>query len=170
MLILYTCVCAISLFGTTSVAHEDSTNSSTMYIVYNNTPNHEGVLVNAELMLTTNNIRLNAFELELHFDPDVHQIKDVAMHPGLCEPQFIIEKQIDVDEGIIYVACGTTTPFITGTEYMPIVTVAMQSSNSEKARFQFGPRTGFRMHDGFGTAAHVRVLQDEIRNGSVKHS
>ena len=168
-LLMVSILVGFSWFGTAS-ATIDTTARSSMYIVYNNQPTPGGVAVNAELVLATHNIRLNAFEVELHFDPDIHQITDVMTHPSLCEPQFLIEKEINVDEGIIMVSCGTTTPFITGVEYMPILTVAMESKDPAETRFQFGPRTSFRIHDGFGTAAPVTILEDKLTNDFGAHS
>ena len=128
-----------------------------MLLTYTKTPTATGSHILAQVMVATYNVPLNAFEVELRFDPTALQAKSIQFHDALCEDRFVIEQTIDQEAGIIRASCGTITPFITGSDALAVLSVSFAGESDVAPPVWFGARTGLHIHNGLGTKATVEL-------------
>ena len=133
-----------------------------MYISYQATTAETFAITTAEVNLTTFNVPLNAFEIELYFDPQTTKIADVMPHANLFEPQYTLLQTVDEEKGVIYLSCGSNKPFIAGAELTPVLTVIMESAHDVIPTLSFASRTGFHIHDAFGAREVSRIIGASI--------
>lgn len=126
----------------------------TTYIDYSS-----GTTTTAQLMVATKAISLNVYEVTVLFNPGTVQIDSFATESGLCESQFMIEKRIDNLKGELYLACGTTNPYVSEGTFAPVLEITYTSLDSvTESPFSIGNRTNFYIHDGKGTLASQVTL------------
>lgn len=99
--------------------------------------------------LTNNETILNAGEIEVFFDPAQLIVTAINISSALCEPRFVITKEIDNKNGRIFYQCGTITPFTRPTTTLATVTVLPQHTGTSS--LVFGTNTHLLAHDGKGT-------------------
>ena len=133
-----------------------------MYISYHATTVEKQAVVTAEINLTTFNVPLNAFEIELFFDARNAEIVSVQAHPKLTAEQFNLEQTIDNERGVIYVSCGSGQPFIAGAELTPVLTIKLRTPLDVAPALDFGSRTGFHIHDAFGARDVARIVDGVV--------
>lgn len=108
------------------------------------------------VMLQNNVGLLNAFEVELLFDPGKFHVKEVLVSDTLCEDRFIIEQEVDVVRGRIYVACGTISPAAEGA--FSLLELVIEPSQKGLGIALFGTDTHVYVHDGRGTSVSPLLL------------
>lgn len=133
-------------------------NSIDVSIRYTYSQTSLGVYTTAEVMLATNKIPLNVYEVELISSEKESYITDVVLHENLCKPELTIKNEIDNQSHSAYAACGTYIPFVTDGEFNAIVTVHTFSALGTKPVLTLGENTGFYIHDGLGTNADFKLV------------
>lgn len=98
--------------------------------------------------LNTDALAVNAFEIELSFDPAQLQLSSSTVASPLCEDRFVISNHVDNERGTALIQCGTITPF-TGTSTTLAVFSMTNATNTSS--LTFGSRTNILAHDGYGT-------------------
>lgn len=148
-------------------SHDQSNTTIDMYISHSVTTKENLTVTTAHVVLSTYHIPLNAFELELTYDPLDTVLASFELHENLCEPRFLINKEIDAAAGRMHATCGSSDPFVTGSEYLPVATVVLHSRGNILPKVSFAPKTQFHIHDGFGTRAQVRQISESANDVSA---
>ncbi len=110
----------------------------------------EKTMQSFDVVLTGNQARLNAAEVELFYNPEDFYVTHIDITNALCDPQFVIEKEIDNEAGRLYYACGTITPFSMSTTTLATVYIEKRAHGSAEIYFS-STSTNALAHDGYGT-------------------
>jgi hypothetical protein len=132
-----------------------------MEVAYSREEKSRDASILASVRIATHKVSLNAYEMELFFDPQTQTIDEVVLEGNLCDSRFLIEKHIDSVHGVIKIACGTTQPLETRDAFVPVVKIAYRvAPEVNNFELMFGQRTQFCEHDGFGTTAVLWLVDD----------
>jgi hypothetical protein len=155
----YTYYCAV-FPGCSTVVDQSYT---AMKMKYSRSEQAGVVHMQADVLVATHKVTLNAYEMELFFDPRKHIIDDVILHDSLCDSRFVIEKNIDTTHGVVKITCGTTKPLATKEAFVPVVSVKYHTTSATAdTDLMFGEHTHFCQGDGLGTEAVVWLMDDTI--------
>lgn len=103
----------------------------------------------AQVVLKNNSGALNSFQTTVFFDPNIVEVTSASTTLSLCEEQFIVNKIIDNEAGIVYLECGSAIPF-TGSS-TTLLELDLKYKQSVTANLIFGNRNLVARHDGLGT-------------------
>ena len=111
----------------------------------------------ASVALTTHKVPLNAFEIELVYDPAYTVIEQLVWHDHLLESDFMTDIKIDNGVGRAHIHCGSHRPFVMGAESVPVIEVRYRNQSENAACLQLGSRSNFRIHDSLDRGNVITV-------------
>lgn len=129
-----------------------------MYIQYTHNVVADGVYTNVEVSLDTNNVPLNAFEVEVFVDNPESEIVAIQPIGVLCEERFLFQNSIDEEKKHAHSICGSSIPFVAAGRLVPVMSIHVFTPGSGTPTVSLGDKTGFYIHDGFGTRAMVENI------------
>lgn len=100
--------------------------------------------------------KVNAYELQISYDPTRHEVLSVVPASSACEDRFVISRKIDQQAGTIYLACGTITPPPVG-QPVPLASIVFKRSATETLPLIAVDTTSSAVyqHDGQGTRVPI---------------
>lgn len=116
------------------------------------------------IILRNDGVPMNAYDIQVSFDPNELEVTEVTHSDVLCEDRFAIKNTIDNVAGIIHLVCGTTEPFVGTEATLAVLTVRPEASST---RLSLLPDSSVRLHDGFGTNAEAALYSAVLDFPSV---
>lgn len=110
----------------------------------------------AQVVLESNFEAVNSFQTTVFFNPDTHSVATTTVTGELCEEQFIINHIVDNEAGIVYLECGTATPFVASST--PLLGITFNETIGVESDLMFGNRNVLAKHDGLGTLLHPTLV------------
>ena len=113
-----------------------------------------------EISIAPVDYRINAYELQVSYDPKQFEAITVLPEAAACEQRFLIDRTIDATAGTVYIACGTITPPAVGIA-MPLASVIFRRSEQGPPLIAIDPIvSAIYRHDGAGTRIPIQTVNE----------